>query len=491
MIRRRSLLAAPALILARRADAAFISFATHGLGTITAFPGQPVGASVPNPVGFAAAPGWPGSFQNGIGVWAGLPNPCSMSQLATFLGGSIPSGSPGTPREIKFLDIDGGGSSNSISADGAGHGAIHDVSFIGCRFQAASIRSSYNVDCFTVGSNNIMFSYCSMTPRRTAGPFYSKVPSPAVFDIAVPGSWPSSSVGTGLQDQGGGVAPLAGGGAGTYQTPYLSGSAFSIAIGATTGTYLIVDHCDMWGNAYGVSGAATSTTPVTVTDSWMHDNRFPTAPVWDPKFPYIADTTFLTGAYVVGSDGNNYLCAINNTGINPVGDVTGHWVSFSTNDHSEVLGYSQGGGPPPANWTVRHNTMATLGNTGVFVWQTTTGHYQNISMVNNYLSGTGEVIDLGTLASGGANTGWVFTDNIFATDLRFVHTCIDHSVQPIRPQFTRTGNVWRRNKLQLYPGSGATYASILAPFDGQFAIPQPPRFATWPKDFFSTRDWAF
>jgi hypothetical protein len=33
-------------------------------------------------------------------------------------------------------------------------------------------------------------------------------------------------------------------------------------------------------------------------------------------------------------------------------------------------------------------------------------------------------------------------------------------------QFTGTTNVWRRNKLQLYPGSGSTYASAYARYDG-------------------------
>ena len=43
--------------------------------------------------------------------------------------------------------------------------------------------------------------------------------------------------------------------------------------------------------------------------------------------------------------------------------------------------------PGAANWTIRHNTIASLGNTEAFPWQSTVTTFQNIVMINNYLSG--------------------------------------------------------------------------------------------------------
>ena len=91
------------------------------------------------------------------------------------------------------------------------------------------------------------------------------------------------------------------------------------------------------------------------------------------------------------------------------------------------MGFAQGIRPATAELAIQHNTMATLANTGVFVWQSTATNYVNVQMINNYMSGTQEVIDLGTNAAGSPNTGWVFIDNILATDLNFVHSCIDHA----------------------------------------------------------------
>jgi hypothetical protein len=487
MIRRRSLLAAPALILARKAHAAFIS---AGVAQPSPPFGHPFPGELGNPVGHAAEPTWPGSFQNGIGTYAGLANPCTMAQLAAFFGGTIPSGSLGSPTQIKYIDIDGGGNTNPITTTGMDSGpALHDVSFIGCRFQSAAVVQGFNVECYKSGSSNIAFSYCSMVPRRTAGPYFSKVLSPAVFDVTQPGSWPSGSVGTGLYDLGGGVAPVAGGGAGTYQTPYLSAALASLGLGTTFGNYMVVDHCDMWGQAFGIEGT-TSTTPTTITDNWMHDNRFPGPPIWDSTFtysgaPFSGGSPTTASALVSGSNGHIYGCMVaSSLNNNPVGDGGVHWQQWqNSGDHSEVLGFTQGSYQPPWNWTIKHNTMATLGNTLVFVWAITNFNYQNISMINNYMSGTNKVVDLGTLALGAPNTGWVFTDNIFATDLFFAGAVGDHATQPIQSQFTSTGNLWRRNKLRIYPGDNWSDRRILG-HDGQFVLPGN-------GNVFRTTDWAF
>jgi hypothetical protein len=452
------------------------------------WPGQ-----IGNPVGFAAAPGFnTNANPNGAGNLAALQtlNTYALAQP----GNVIASGTPVNPTIVQFLDIVGPNSGTTptyISADGTGSGAaIHDVKFVGCRFQNACVKTEFNVDCLARGSSNITFSYCSFVPLRSTSAYYSKVASPAVLTVSQPGSWPSASVGTGLADSGGGVSPLPGGGAGVYQTPYLSGSLTNLSIGATLGTFMLVDHCDFWGTGFSIKPAGTSTTTMTFTDNWMHDNRFPVAPTWDPAFTYIADTTFQTGAYVVGNDGNTYLCLINNSGIQPAGDLTGHWTEAFTNDHSEVFGFAQGTIQPPWNLIVRHNTLATLGNTGVFVWQSTLSHYQNIAMINNYLSGTNDIIDAGTLATGAINTGWTFTDNVFATDLQFFACILDHSGSSpngtTQTQFTNSGafaaanNLWRRNTLKVFPGD--TWSGLNAS-NGKFVLPEG-------GSIFNTTDWS-
>jgi hypothetical protein len=462
------------------------------------FPGQPS-----NPVGFAATPAaqppvWPG------GTWPGaypgsLLGPFSMPTLAGNFGGTIPSGTPGNPTIVSFTDIDGGSTASSISSTGLDSGPlVHDVTFVGCRFQGCTFAQDNVVECWKSGSSNIAFIYCSFTPRRTAGPNFSKVNSRAVLDVAVPGSWPSGSVGTG--QQGGFNVPITGGGEGAYQTPYLSGAVVCITIGASAGTYMIIDHCDMWGAGYGVRGTAvfplgpaqSSTTPHYITDNWMHDNRFGAPPTWDSTFSY------LTNAFVWGSDFAIYQALSGTTNVDPTTDGGVHWHQLqNSGDHGEIIGFTQGSQPPPHNWLIKHNTLATLGNTGVFPWQSTLSNFVNIQMINNYLSGTQSVIDTGTQASGPANTDWLFRDNIFATDLQYFAATIDHvgAPQPMQAQFTQTNgnrNIWRNNKLQVYPGdnwsdfSGSGFPQPNARWNGYFVLPGTPSIG----NNLSTTDWA-
>jgi hypothetical protein len=103
-------------------------------------------------------------------------------------------------------------------------------------------------------------------------------------------------------------------------------------------------------------------------------------------------------------------------------------------------------------------------------------------MINNYLSGYSNTIDLGTDAAGSANTGWVFTDNIIATDIAFVNCTRQGTFQSYATQFTGTGNVWRRNKFKVYPGDTWSTVGQLAAND-QYVLPAS-------GSSFSTSDWA-
>ena len=126
---------------------------------------------------------WPGSFTGG--------GPTTTGAYATANPTIWTNGTPGNPKIISFVDFDASSGPNAISIDGTDHNSyafgIHDVTFVGCRFQSCAIASEFNVECWKTGSSNIAFYYCSMTPRRTAGPFFSKVNSPAVLDVSNPG----------------------------------------------------------------------------------------------------------------------------------------------------------------------------------------------------------------------------------------------------------------------------------------------------------------
>jgi hypothetical protein len=429
--RRSLIIGAPALLLAR---SEIVDAASRG-GSPNTWPGQS-----DNPVGYAASPGYPGALT--ASAWP----PSGWG-----------SGTPGSPNVFKYLDFDagGGGADFPISSTGADSGpAINYVTFIGCRFQAngQAAGNSINtcVECFKSGSNNIIFSYCSFVPRTS---LVTAPPNAA---------WPASSVGTGVVWTGT-PAQL------TYQIPFLSGTEFAISVGAPAGGLVTIDHCDMWGMGDGVNLAA-STGRINVTDCWIHDCRYDQYPP------------------------------------NP-----------SLNDHTDGVGYLAGRSPPCSNIFISHNTIASIGNTNAIGFQhlappwkattsysfgaqvcgsdnnaytstvagtgTNTGHnplgdngahwhldgpnyFSNISIINNYLTGFNNILDAGGNVFG--INHMTITDNVFASDLMWLTRLV---YSDFSAQFTGTTNVWRRNKLQLYPGSGSSYASRYAPYDGQFVLP--------------------
>jgi hypothetical protein len=178
------------------------------------FPGRPT-----NPVGFAAAPGYPGSL--------------------TPSSGPFTSGSPGNPTIVSFKDFDAGVSSTNINADW--------ITFVGCRFQSNAI-SANNVSSGGTGCRNIIFSYCSFTPRAA---LYTGPPGLA---------WPSA-------------------GAGLQTTTFVNdvncvngvlGYQYGFDCHNLTDGPITWDHCDLWGygNAINFIG---HTAQMTMQDCWIHD----------------------------------------------------------------------------------------------------------------------------------------------------------------------------------------------------------------------------
>lgn len=166
-----------------------------------------------NHVGFAAAPGYPGSLT---------------------AGGSITSGTAGSPRVYSFRDfIDG------VSLDG-----VHDIKLVGCRFQSNSVDY---VNVFVGAGKNITFDYCSFTPKAS---LYAHPPGAA---------WPSASAGMNTTSFVTDVNCVDGN----------KGYQFAIVLNSSSGP-VTCTHCDFWGFGNAVQ-FQDSTAAIVLDNCWFHD----------------------------------------------------------------------------------------------------------------------------------------------------------------------------------------------------------------------------
>jgi hypothetical protein len=134
-------------------------------------------------------------------------------------------------------------------------------------------------------------------------------------------------------------------------------------------------------------------------------------------------------------------------------------------DHTDAILENYGG---LSYINIDHNTIVSKGNTNGLALQNggKTG-YSNVSVTNNYFSGFGYTLNLCGYFSGCSN--YVFTDNTFGTDIKPVWG-------PLYDWSSANGNVWRRNKWHVVPGS---YYTNMAD-DGKY----------WTPDGVSTIDYA-
>jgi hypothetical protein len=198
---------------------AAISIAAPGvaLGSPSAFPGQPG-----NPVGHAAAPGYPGS-------------------LTPWPGGSFASGTPGNPKVYSFYDFVSGPRGVLIGS------GLHDIAFVGCRFQSNSL-DNYNVQVAAGDGKNVTFSYCTVAPLVSL-----EAQPPGGGGYA---TWPSGGIGQNVRGSSTLCSIV---GAHSYQYSF---NIFS--------SNVFCDHCDIWGSGNGliVYGPADA---VRIQDCWIHD----------------------------------------------------------------------------------------------------------------------------------------------------------------------------------------------------------------------------
>jgi hypothetical protein len=335
------------------------------------FPGQPG-----NPVGYAAAPGFPGTL---------TPATIGDGTSGSF---ALISGTPGNPTIVSFKDFSPtgiwAGRSNSISDNGFGGGghAVHDITFIGCRFTVPGPTAGLdaNVDMLTSGSYNITFSYCTMEPAS------SVLASPIPLK-----NWPSSSVGTGV------FFVTTGAGGNTYQMPYGVTAQYAVAhaVGSPTG-FVTYDHCDMWGwgDALGLSGFNWTTAnqfPVNgqtnIIDCWLHDARtdnfnadhtdgvIPSPTISIGNAPYISNV--LIRHNTISCLGNTNAIAFQHVlgapGLAPNGVVgQGTW---DNSIHYQFSGNFLYSGQPSAG-----NTIVLNGTTVTYVASGATGNQINIGV---------------------------------------------------------------------------------------------------------------
>jgi hypothetical protein len=194
----------------------------------------------------------------------------------------------------------------------------------------------------------------------------------------------------------------------------------------TNGSFMVqCDHCDSWGFGNGFLDTHSTQGQINILDCWVHD-----------------------------------ACA-----SSPIGY------------HQDGLGYLDGAGAP-GNILIQHCTVASIGNTNAIAFQAASSGYKNIHVINNYFSGYGYCVDMCHSAAG--STGLIFTDNVFGTDLPW-------KWGPVYPGsttlFNGTGNTWRRNKLQVLPGTSPWSGTVnwTAANNGNFVLPG---------NSFSANDWA-
>jgi hypothetical protein len=177
-----------------------------------------------------------------------------------------------------------------------------------------------------------------------------------------------------------------------YAKPISAADSYQYGVDLRYNGALTIDHSDFWGFSDAVQFAESSqASPVTIINSWIHN------PSLDP-----------TGAA-----------------------------------HVDAILDSYGGA---SYMTFSHNTIVGNGNTQAIALQGDTA-YQHVTITNNYFSGYGYTICIGTRTP---SSDVVFTGNVLGSDIEPTYGLIYNS-----QSFTTAGlgNVWRDNKFYVVPGT--------------------------------------
>lgn len=196
-----------------------------------------------NAVGFAAAPGWTGSFNTSA-------CPSSPASGSSWSNATVVSNCTYTSASLtiscnycEFLQVDFKGTSGGGNWNLSGSHML----FLGDRFQSNETVATNT----SVLGTYIYFFYDSFVPL-------------ASLQSSPPGSlWPSAGAGSNSTMMTSGV----------NDTPAANAYQFSMTPQGGSGPTW-VDHCDMWGFANSVD-FLSSTAQITFTNNWIHDPRDP------------------------------------------------------------------------------------------------------------------------------------------------------------------------------------------------------------------------
>jgi hypothetical protein len=251
---------------------------------------------------------------------------------------------------------------------------------------------------------------------------------------------------------------------------YNAGTSFAFKIGAANpGSFVTIDHCDIWGVGIGVDlGGSAYQGTLNLVDCWIHDARKNVPEPWSSGVTYTQNQ---------GAQGSNNLYYYStdvggNMGNDPTTPGTTHWAFINPSgggvdaDHTNAAGY-QTGADAPSRINFRHCTLASIGNTLAASFQSASSPYSFVTLDSCYLSGFQTVLDPFHGVTGTHDCN--ITNNIFATDIKWVNAPIRTAENPAGVLFFNTTNRWRGNKIRVYPGDNWSggYSSV----DGQFLWP--------------------
>lgn len=228
--------------------------------------------------------------------------------------------------------------------------SLTSVTFIGCRFADSSIDWA---DVKVYG-NNIAFVYDTFEPKSAPSASEPIRPTAALAN--------SAGIARGIQQ----MSPGA----------------------------IMVSHSDVWGFGAGLQFYySTRAHPVTVSDTWVHNPRYPgTGP---------------------GSDHTDGIL-----------DASANGVSYMTIHHDSIIGDG------------RTQGLALQANT-----------YDHLTITDNYFSGYGYMLDIGTK---GVSTNIIFTGNVWGSDIEPYWGPIYNDASFVT---SGLGNIWSDNVYHVVPGT--------------------------------------
>lgn len=300
----------------------------------TAWPGQ-----AGNLVGYAASPGWPGSFTG----TACPSSPASGSSWAAPVTISNCTYSSSAVRNITcsfciFQYVDFINTSVPSLDHTVGVQADH-IMFIGDRFQSNATQTG----SVASGHNDIWFLYDSFQPLVS-------------LNATPPGytQWPGASAGANstTQTSGGNAVPQA--------------NAYEFAVEIFTGGAIVIDHCDIWGygNAIAFQPAFTAAgDKATITSNWIHDTAYPgsgAGQYHNDGVGYLNTTTAPNNVTMVG----NATGMLGNTNALALQQATSGYQNIYINDNyfagdGATISFCQPGSVQCTNSTFYGNVFGT------------------------------------------------------------------------------------------------------------------------------------